>query len=120
MISAPYERCYRTRACTTRNFRLVLILAYLSYICNKIHRNNEPTLPESSESTISVQLESDMKVNGELYFHTREKLELSCSDEVLKFFFARACGARDAVHLRFNCEHNVNLAFVSSHSRSTR
>ena len=33
--------------------------------------------------------------------------------EIRKIFFARACGARDTVHLRFDCGHNVNLAFVS-------
>ena len=37
----------------------------------------------SSESTTNVQLESYMKVKVELYFHTREKLELSCSDSVM-------------------------------------
>ena len=49
-------------------------------MCDKIHRNNESTFCASGESTVSGQLESDMKVKVELYFHTREKLELSCSD----------------------------------------
>ena len=40
--------------------------------------------------------------------------------EIRKIFFARACGARDTVHLRFGCGRNGNLAFVCSHSRSAR
>ena len=64
-------------------------------MCDKIHRNNESTFCANGESTFSGQLESDMKVKVEMYFHTRERLELSCSAEIkgqwLHFFDNGEC-----------------------------
>ena len=53
-------------------------------------------------------------------FITSTKYKNLIMFEIRKIFFARACGARDTVHLRFGCGRNGSLAFVCSHSRSAK